>query len=35
LAILFSLFAAAGFAVLAQQNPSPMVEHAKEHPRLP
>jgi hypothetical protein len=28
------LFLAAGFAALAQQNPSPMVEHTREHPRL-
>lgn len=31
---LISLFLAACFAVPAQQNPSPMVEHTREHPRL-
>jgi hypothetical protein len=31
---LFSLFLAPCFASLAQQNPSPMVEHTREHPRL-
>ena len=32
--VLFFLFFAAGFVALAQQNPSPMVEHTREHPRL-
>ena len=31
---MISLFLAASFATLAQQNPSPMVEHTREHPRL-
>ena len=31
---LFFLFIAAGFMAQAQQNPSPMVEHTREHPRL-
>jgi len=34
LTALFSLFLAAGLMAQAQQNPSPMVEHTREHPRL-
>ena len=33
-AVLISLFLAVCFASPAQQNPSPMVEHTREHPRL-
>jgi hypothetical protein len=33
-AALISLFLAACFTAPAQQNPSPMVEHTREHPRL-
>lgn len=34
LAAFISVFLAVGLAAQAQQNPSPMVEHTREHPRL-